>query len=278
MTPRAAPVIRYAGGKRKFVPLLAEPISDYLDETGGHYFEPFVGGGAMALALGRNNMSVSDTISDLIMMYVAIRDSPEELCAQLFDMVAWGTEEKHYYTVRDTDPGHWPEDIAARMIYLSAHSFNGIWRTNKSGKMNVPYGKVSGRITGDLLRRIEEASRALEGTNTLHSDFSTLLSRAKEGDLVYLDPPYWNTYDGYSGAGFAEADQERLALLIYQAHDRGAAILVHNSDTPETRFWYEQLDIVVTQEPRSVNRDGKGRGKTGCLLATNRPELLRGLS
>jgi DNA adenine methylase len=272
---KATPVIRWIGGKRNFVPKLAPQISSYLDRTGGHYYEPFVGGGAMALALGREKMSVSDVIEDLVNLYVTIRDEPVQLCEQLLDMAEWGTEEKNYYLVRDTDPGHWPTDVAARMVYLSAHSFNGLWRTNKSGQMNAAYGKKAGRITDELIERIGAAHEALKTTDTHFSDFELLLNRAKEGDLVYLDPPYHDTYVGYSGEGFNLADQERLALRICEAVDRGAAVLVHNSDTTLTRFLYEDLGyIVVTQEPRAVNRDGKGRGKTGCLLASNVPELL----
>lgn len=271
---RAQPVIRWIGGKRNFVPKLAPQITYYLNESGGRYIEPFVGGGAMALALGRPRMLVGDTIEDLVNLYVAIRDEPDRLCSQLIDMREWGTEEENYYIARDTDPGTNPVDVATRMVYLSSHSFNGLWRTNQEGKMNAAYGKRSGRITEELLDKIWLAHRALGDTNIFHRDFEHLLRMADKDDLVYLDPPYWDTYTGYSGGGFSEADHERLALLMYEAVDRGAAVLIHNSDTPLTRFWYEGLYAVVTKEPRNVNRDGKGRGKTGCLLASNVPALL----
>jgi DNA adenine methylase Dam len=275
ITPREAkPFLRWAGGKSKSVPNLAPAITSFLQESGGRYFEPFLGGGAMALHLGFPGMMLNDVIGDLTKAYRALRDSPTELAKLVYQLGQWGTEESHYYAVRDTEPDT-DTEAAARLIYLNAHCFNGIWRENRDGKMNTPYGKKANRITDSLIERLGSASEALAGSVIHTGDFEPMLKAAKPGDLVYVDPPYDDTFSSYSGEGFGKVSQERLAATLYATHQRGVAFVAHNSDTEKVRWWYNEFaTLLPTGELRSVNSDGAGRGKAGCLLITNRPELL----
>jgi DNA adenine methylase len=270
----AKPFLRWAGGKSKFIPSLAPTITKYLQESGGRYFEPFLGGGAMAMHLGFPDMVLNDIIPDLIKAYTALRDTPTELATLVYQLGQWGTKESHYYAVRDTEPDT-DMEAAARLIYLNAHSFNGLWRTNRSGKMNTPYGQKEGRITDSLIERLGSASEALAGADLRNQDFEPVLKLAKEGDLVYLDPPYDGTFGDYSAGGFSGVSQERLAWSLYDAHRKGVAFIAHNSDTEKVRYWYNEFaSLVVTGESRAINSDGQGRGKASCLLITNRPKLL----
>lgn len=269
----ALPFLRWVGGKRAFTAQLAGPINDYLDKTGGHYYEPFLGGGAMALHLGREGMILGDIIEDLAMTFMTVRDEPVELCVLLMEMAEWGSGAEHYYAVRGSEPEGGLE-YAARMIYLNAHCFNGLWRTNKARGMNAAYGKEPDRITEGLIERIGAAHESLKTSEIHLSDFERILKKAGQGDLVYVDPPYDGTYVGYSGEGFCGVSQDRLASEINEARRRGVAIISHNSDTEKIRSWYSEFTRIPTKERRSVNRDGEGRGKTNCLLMTNVPELL----
>jgi DNA adenine methylase len=275
LTPtKAKPFLRWAGGKSKTAPLLAPAITSYLQETGGRYFEPFLGGGAMALHLGFEGMVLNDIIPDIIKTYTALRDDAVGLATALYELGKWGTEEGHYYAVRGTEPDS-DMDTAVRAIYLNAHCFNGIWRTNKSGKMNTPYGKKEDRITDSLIERLGFASEALQSANIYNRDFEPITGLAMSGDLVYLDPPYDGTFSDYATEGFGKISQERLAATLYAAHQRGVAFVAHNADTEKVRWWYNEFaTLLPTAESRSVNRDGGGRGKAACLLITNRPELL----
>jgi DNA adenine methylase len=269
----AKPFLRWAGGKKNFVPTLAPQILDYLEASGGRYFEPFLGGGSMALHLGIE-CQLGDIIEDLTAAYMAIRDAPVELATLVYELSQWGTEERHYYAVRDTEPDTLIER-GARMIYLNAHCFNGIWRENKSGKMNVPYGKKKDRITDSLIERLGFASEALQKATIFTGDFEPLLKGARAGDLIYADPPYDDTFSSYAGEGFGKVSQERLAATLYEAHTKGVAFIAHNSDTEKVRWWYNEFaSLLPTGETRSVNSDGKGRGKAPCLLITNQPELV----
>ena len=273
--PKALPVLKWVGGKRKLVPTLAPQIKTYIEETKGHYIEPFVGGGAMMLGLGLPKMVINDILPDLARTYLAVRDSPAEVKNLLCDMRDWGTEESHYYAVRESEPDT-DVDAAARMIYLNHLCFNGICRHNKSGKFNVPYGKQPGRITDDLLERIDTASEALQGVEILNGDFEPIIKAAEKGDLLYVDPPYDGTFVDYAQESFVGMSQHRLGSELAEAHKRGVAFIAHNSDTELIRSWFSYATIIKIGESRSVNSDGKGRGKAPCLLITNRPGLLAG--
>lgn len=269
----ATPFLRWAGGKRDFAPLLAPVIEEYLDQTGGRYFEPFIGGAAMALYLGRDNMVIGDVVSDLALAYMAVRDEPVELALALLELAEWGTKEEDYYIVREAKPEGLIA-IASRFIYLNAHCFNGLWRMNKKGQMNTPYGKKESRITDALIEKLGAAHEALKTTDIHVKDFEQTLLLAREGDVVYMDPPYDGTYVGYSDEGFCGLSQERVASEAWRASRRGVAVLTHNSDTEKVRYWYEGMEMAPTKERRSINREGEGRGKTRCLLISNRRELL----
>jgi len=272
--PKAIPFLKWVGGKKAFVPTLAPTIKTYLEETGGTYYEPFSGGLAMALGLGLERMVVNDTLEDLVRTYRAVKETPVDVGLLLCELREWGTQEDNYYAVRASDPDT-DVEAAARMIYLNAHCFNGLWRTNKKGKMNAAYGHASDKITDALLERMGAASEALQGTEIQHGDFEPCVRQAGEGDLIYADPPYDGTYVGYSADGYTGVSQDRLSAELYYAHQRGAAFLCHNSDTEKVRSWYTYATSVPAQERRSVNRNKAGRGKVPCLLITNRPGLLR---
>jgi DNA adenine methylase len=274
LTPtEAKPFLRWVGGKAKVVPLLAPTITAYLQETGGRYFEPFLGGGAMALHLGFDNMVLNDVIPDLAATYECLRDDALELARGVYQLAQWGTTEEKYYLVRETEPDTMM-DQAIRLLYLNAHCFNGIWRTNRSGKMNVPYGKKEDRITDSLIERLGSASLSIKNAEIRNQDFEPVLRDAEPGDLVYLDPPYDDTFNDYAQGGFTGVGQDRLGAELYQAHQKGVAFICHNSDTEKVRSWFSYADLLNFKESRSVNSDGKGRGKANCLLITNRPELL----
>ncbi len=271
--PKAIPFLKWIGGKRKFVPTLAPQIKTYLKDSGGKYYEPFMGGGAMALALGLPDMQLNDVIPDLVRTYRAVRDEPVKVALLLCELRDWGTEESNYYAVRASEPDT-DVEAAARMVYLNIHCFNGLYRTNKKGKFNAAYGKQADKITDALLERIGTAAEALEHSTIVNGDFEPAMKSAGEGDLIYVDPPYDGTYVGYSGEGFCGVSQDRLASELCEAHKRGAAFICHNSSTEKVRNWFSYATMVNAGESRAVNRDGGGRGKVPCLLITNRPGLL----
>jgi DNA adenine methylase len=282
-TPKAAsPLLKWAGGKRLLLPVIVDGITSTLDQTGGRYIEPFLGGGAVALHLGRPGMIVNDAIPELIEFYRTVRDEPALVAWALSSIAIMGVDEKNYYRVRDeTDLGTvGPQMRAARMLYLNRLCYNGVYRVNSKGAFNVPYAKdayresMVKRKSRDAITslfphkgKIEAVSRALMTSEILYGDFQVAVEKAQAGDVVYCDPPYDGTYSAYTNPPFKKEDQERLAEHLYYAHERGAHIVVSNSDTKFIRYLYsEWATIMETEERRAINSDTKGRARVGCVL------------
>ena len=142
---------------------------------------------------------------------------------------------------------------AARFIYLTTLAFNGIYRVNRAGKFNVPYG---GREYGDLAgeRQDELYSNALRGADIRTGDFQDVVEAARPGDLVYFDPPYTvahskqNGFLKYNRHLFLWDDQKRLAETVKQLDRRGSRVIVSNAHHDSIRDLYEGfLQLSVTR-------------------------------
>jgi hypothetical protein len=87
---------------------------------------------------------------------------------------------------------------------------------------------------------------------------------------VYFDPPYDDTFNGYTTEG--TFDQSALAETARELAARGCHVIVSNADTPRVREFYRGFDIEVVRSPRSVNSDAAGRGDVDELIITNKPQ------
>lgn len=275
---RAKPILKWAGGKRRLIPMIAPAILNTISNTGGYYFEPFVGGGALAFHLGLGPMAViSDWNEELMACYRAIQTDVGRVCWTLSGLAVNGLDKETFQSIRAWAPTCMYQR-AARMVYLNRLGFNGLYRVNKANKFNAPYAEwrpsILGRSSRDAItslfpnrEKFQDAADAIQGTIVMSGDFGRVILRARHGDLVYCDPPYDGTYDGYTPGGFSNNDQKRLALYLEAAHKRGATIMVSNSDTERVRGLYQWADeIVMTEESRTINSDTKGRIKAQCVL------------
>lgn len=267
------PLLKWVGGKRTFAKKAALKIREYLDSTGGSLIEPFAGGAAMSLAV-RRETTIADVNKELISFYRHVRDSPEGLAFGLSNLVTkYGYTEDAYYRVRDTLSVKTSLEEAARFLYLNRICYNGVYRVNKNGDFNVPYGKPSLRKPIKSLfpdsTKIRDVSAALVDATFRAVDFEVVVSMAGPGDIVYADPPYDGTYDSYTSAGFDQHDQWRLARCLLDAHKRGAVIICHNSDTPFVRECYAWAFVSSLTEHQAVNRR-----KAECVVTTTKPVLL----
>ena len=276
------PLIKWPGGKRRIL----KHLRDHLPAEYGTYHEPMIGGGALFFDREPERAYISDINQGLITMYKTVRDSPEHVIEELEKLTAKYArarkKDKFYYRQRDrfnyvsASNGQ----MAAIFLFLNKTGFNGLWRENKDGKMNVPVGKYA-NPRFPTAEEIMRASELLSRTIVDRVDFTLTLDVAKEGDLVYFDPPYIPTRDNfttYSSGGFHIEDHHRLAHIIHQLSERGVSVILSNSDTAKTRDIYIHLPIAknrwmptVTEieAPRSINRDGKGRKPAKELIITN---------
>lgn len=269
----ATPFLKWAGSKR----FLADEILRRLPAKIGTYYEPFVGGGAVFFALaaeGRFKQAViGDANGELMTLYSVIRESPSNLMT--FLAVGHAQNEKSYYKIRAQDPNTLtPLARAARTLYLNKVGFNGLYRVNKKGGFNVPWGKQEGRALFDA-DNILACSKALAEVTLTWLDFGMTIGTAGRRDAVYFDSPYvpvstTANFTTYTAGGFGLADQTRLRDVAKALDARGVRVLLSNADTPLVRKLYRGFKIERVEAPRRVNSKGTKRGNVGELLISGR--------
>jgi DNA adenine methylase len=212
------PLLKWPGGKRR----LLSSILPVVPFKFGTYYEPFLGGGALFFALQPGRAILADQNPDLICTYLQIKYHPEAVLGSLKKLK---NSEREYYLIRQWTPEK-ACDKAARLIYLSALSFNGIHRVNLRGVFNVPYGKKLHLNPCDP-DKIRAANRALRNAIVRCEDFEVTLQSAKKGDFVYLDPPYTTAHSNngfvkYNARIFTWEDQKRLSAIARDLVKRAA--------------------------------------------------------
>jgi len=258
----AKPFIKWVGGKRSILPqLLARMPKEY-----GDYVEPFVGGGALFFAVRPKRAFLSDVNLHLVVAYGAVRDNVEEVIRLLKNH-----EDKHskayYLKARKRlakEPN--PAVIASLLIYLNKTGYNGLYRVNSAGEYNVPLGDyVSPNIVDEETLRAD--SRVLTSASIEQGAFSQVHPRRNA--FYYLDPPYHETYDGYSGAGFDDDKHRELAQFCQKIDARGGRFMLSNSDTSLVRALWGKYHIEEIQSARSVSCKSYSRGKANELIIRN---------
>jgi len=279
----AAPVpfLKWAGGKRQLLAQLDALLPSRFDG----YIEPFVGGGAMFFHLwNRARIAQSAVLSDvngeLINCYRVIQDQAQldDLLRCLRRHTTKAMEARYYYAVRswDRDPRYMqlrsPVERAARTIFLNHTCFNGLFRMNRKGQFNVPYGRWGKPPMVFSEPVLWACHHALRGVALHDAKYESCARWARAGDLVYLDPPYvplsvTASFTCYSGSPFGQDDQRRLAALAAELADRGCMVMASNSDTPLVRELYGKWRLVQVPARRSINSKASGRGFIEELVA-----------
>ncbi len=275
------PFLRWAGGKRKLAGFIANSFPTNLDYSSAHYYEPFLGGGALAFYIGQkespfyipgSRIHLSDTNPDLISAYQVLRDEPVTLMKHLTKL-GRQTDREAFEKVRASRPKSKIE-IAARFIYLNKTCFNGLWRVNSKGEFNVPWGKLQNPRIFDESILITNSNR-LRGAKIAKRDFLSQLEPAQKGDLVYLDPPYIplsssSSFSKYSKLDFDISNHEELATCIKSLTKRGVFVVLSNSDTSDTRrIFGESMNLYQISVGRSISASSESRKRVNEVIATN---------
>ena len=206
------------------------------------YFEPFVGAGSLFFALAPEIAVLGDANPHLIDLYRNLARAPERFIAS-FRKLAASDSELDYYRVRDEfNAGRSSTVRAARLLYLNRTCFNGVFRVNRAGKFNVPYGHKA-RPVFPSREELLAAAGALSKVQFVAASFEKSVRHAKRGDFVYLDPPYpplsgTSFFTHYTVDRFTEFDQLALADCFAELHGRGCKLLMSNADTPFIRSLY----------------------------------------
>ncbi len=267
------PIVKWAGGKTK----LLEPLRARVPGRIRTYAEPFAGGAALFFALADDasrtfeRAVLADRNEDLCACYRAVRDDVESVITALS---GFRHDEEEYYRVRAEDGAALPDvPRAARLIFLNRTCFNGLWRVNRSGKFNVPFGRYENPRIVDA-EGLRAASRALAKAEVVAADFAEVTRSLGPGDFVYLDPPYVPlsksaSFTSYAEGGFGPADQDRLVAELARLRASGALAVLSNADTAATRELYRDFSMHLVTAPRAINSRGAGRGRVGELIVTS---------
>ncbi len=291
-SPAPSPFLKWVGGKGRLLGQLLPMLPPGAELM--RHVEPFAGGGAMFFARRPARALLSDVNPALTNLYLAVRDDVEAVIAALEPLASAHAEAGNYYQVRErynsqrtlslvTSGGprttrkvasHKARaERAAMFIYLNKTCFNGLHRVNRKGEFNVPEGRYKNPRILDA-ENLRAASRALAQCEIQNVGFEALLSNAKPGDFIYLDPPYepvsrTSNFTSYSEDGFSQDDQRRLRD-VYQALDRrGCKLMSSNSDVPFIVDLYSKWRIDRIAAPRAINCDGRGRGLVTEVVIRN---------
>ncbi|GBD37426.1 Modification methylase DpnIIA [bacterium HR36] len=271
------PFLKWAGGKTQLVEALRQRIPRPL----ATYHEPFLGSGALFFHLYREGFLrqavLSDINAELMDTYRAIRDHVEAVVALL---AHYPYDRDFYYRIREQDPRSLSlPERAARMIYLNKTGYNGLYRVNRQGKFNVPFGRHKKPCYCDP-ENLRAVSQALQQVELYCASFETVLERAQPGDFVYFDPPYVPVsrtahFTSYHSAGFGHQEQERLRDIVLTLTQRGVRVMLSNSDTPFVRNLYAEpvFHVDTLRAKRAINCRSTGRGDVPELLITNYPNF-----
>jgi len=233
----------------------------------GTYYEPFLGGASVLLALNPERAIVGDMNGWLMDTYEALRADWEKVACLLDGLP---NTKQDYLRIRATDPANLdPYARAALFIYLNKAGFRGLFRVNAKGRFNVPYGAYERRYYDpNNLRCFAERLRAVE---LRRGDFELILAGVCAEDFVYFDPPYYKAggyadFNRYTHCRFREGDHIRLAALCRELDERGVRWAVSNSDTPFVRSLFDGYDAQPIASRREINLKSQKRDVFELLI------------
>lgn len=276
--PLVKPFVKWAGGKRQLLP----EINNYLPKHIKRYFEPFVGGGAVFLNIQLPHTTINDFNGELTNAYTVVKNNVDELI-NILEEHQKNNSSEYYYQIRAWDRDDQLNkktnvERAARFIYLNKTGFNGLFRVNSQGQINVPYGRYKNPaiVNEEVLRAV---STYLNRGNVkiCNDDYANILESCKPGDFVYLDPPYASMSDdkqsfvGYTLNGFGNGEQERLKSVFDKLSVKGVNAMMSNSSVPLIHDLYKEYSdsTVIVKAKRNINSNGNGREKVDEVLIMN---------
>ena len=277
ISEKPKPFVKWVGGKRQLLTqfrLMNLYPPEKFNPKSGKYFEPFVGGGAVFFDLLPETAYLSDLNNELVVTYNVIKNDVENLIKSL---KKHKLDKEYFLKIRAQNPEKLSDlNTASRFIYLNRTCFNGMYRVNSKGGFNVPFGKYTNPLICDE-NNLRKASKALKNVEIKKQDYKEVLKKAKKGDFVYFDPPYYPvsktaSFTSYTSEAFLDKEQIELRNTFVELHKRGCFVMLSNSDTPFINKIYSEpkgLRITKVQAGRAINSDASKRGKITEVLVTN---------
>ncbi len=272
--PPSKPFLKWAGGKSQ----LLDELNRVRPKAFNRYIEPFIGGAALFFDINPEQGVIGDLNPELINVYTVVRDQVEALIVKLSSLK---NTEEDFYEIRARRFEDLDEVTAgARTIFLNRTCFNGLYRVNKSGHFNSPYGKnpKAKFVRADTLR---SASKALQGTEIILGDYKKVLKEnARAGDFVFLDPPYlpiseYSDFKRYTKERFDDEDHAELAEEVRRLQKLGCHVVLTNSNHPLITELYEGMEIAVHSTRRNISsKAGTRKGQDVIVTAKAHPRFV----
>ena len=292
---KAKPFIKWVGGKSQLITQLEALLpADFSSKDDVTYIEPFVGGGAMLFYMLQSHTNIAravinDINRDLTTCYQVVRDQPNELIRSLTAIQEdyYGVQDEeakrdYYLRVRDrfnAKPAD-PIENTTLFFFLNRTCFNGLYRVNKSGKFNVPFGSYKRPLICDADTILAD-SKLLQRVTILTGDFEWTFEHVSANTFFYFDPPYrplsdTSSFKDYSKESFNDETQIRLKKFCDRLHGANILFMLSNSDCSgengNDRFFdelYKDYDIKRVWAARNINSNGAKRGKLTEILVRN---------
>lgn len=296
------PFLKWAGGKTQILEQIEHFLPNELSQgLIQRYIEPFVGGGAVFLAIAKrypvDEFFISDINSELILAYKTIQKDVETMIDYLWSIqdeyIVLDEEQRkqYFYQVRlnfnlsrkqinfETYNSGWIHRTA-QLIFLNRTCFNGLFRVNSKGEFNVPVGKYKNPKICDA-DNLRVLSKILQKTHIFQGDFTQCEMFIDDHSLVYFDPPYrpiskTAKFNNYSKNIFDDKEQLRLRDFFNLANRRKAKLILSNSDPKNEdqtdnffEYAYSGYRIQKVRAARNINSKGNKRGKINELLIVN---------
>ncbi len=269
------PVLKWAGGKNQLLPA----IRALLPASYGRYYEPFIGGASVLLAVAPQKAVINDVNVQLVNLYRQLKHSADDIIGIVNALDSVDCDREYYLLLRERYNQKIAERVldaecAALMIWLNKHCFNGLYRVNRKGLFNVPYNnKVRGKSIDEAnIRSIGEYLQSAD-VSIECTDFEDACRDVCAGDFVYFDSPYvpeseTADFTAYASNGFALSEHERLAQLFKRLDARGARLMLSNNDVALVRALYKDYRFTHLDVKRMINCDASRRtGKE--VIVTN---------
>jgi DNA adenine methylase len=262
------PFLKWPGGKRWLAPLLSRILGP---ELIGTYYEPFTGAASVFLNLCPVQSLLSDTNGQLIEALLTIREFPSEVVDSVW---RFSNTVECYYRVRASSP-RTAIGRAARFLYLNRTCWGGVYRLNRQGEFNVPFGDSGRRLCSRS--QVQGVALRLNTAEIVVSDFEPIMAQAVKGDVVYADPPYTtcgenNGFIRYNESLFRWQDQMRLATASRAARNRGVFVAVTGLYHRDVLSLYPGWWVLKVGRSSCVSREKKGRRRIHeALVVSRRP-------
>ena len=287
---KAKPFVKWVGGKTQLIDQLEAMLpADFDQWENVTYIEPFVGGGAMLFYMLQTHPNIRSAIindinEDLTTCYEVVKKTPQllvdslsEIQKEYYSLCSEESRKEFFLQMRDEFNTKALDPIrnTTLFFFLNRTCFNGLYRVNKSGLFNVPFGRYETPMICDA-NTIFTDSELLQKVEILTGDYTQTLSHAEEKSFFYFDPPYrplnaTSSFNDYTKEAFNDMAQRRLKEFCDQVEKAGHRFMLSNSDCKDGFFddLYMQYQIERVWASRSINANPKKRGKLTELLIRN---------